>query len=189
MMLAAAVALPAAAQQEQKMTPEQQKAMGAWMKYATPGTSHALLEPFVGSWDVTVTWWEAPGTPPGSSKGTSENVWVLGGRFVQQTFAGELAGQAFSGIGYTGYDNLAGRFVGTWMDTMGTTIMVTSGTADASGKVMTFTGEMADAVSGKMVSMREVIRVVDRSRHVFEMYAPDSTGKEYKSMEIVYTRR
>ena len=187
--LCLAAATAALAQQEQQMSPEQQKAMEAWIKYATPGPSHKLLEPFVGSWNVKTTWWEAPGAPPTVTTGTSENVWVLGGRFVHQTVTAEMTGQPFSGIGYTGYDNFKQKFVGTWMDSMGTMVMISSGSADASGKVLTFTAEMDDVVSGKSMTMREVIRVVDKNKHTFEMYGPDKSGKEFKTMEIVYTRK
>jgi hypothetical protein len=187
--LVAIAASQARAQQEPKMSAEQQQAMEAWMKYAMPGPNHKLLEPFVGSWNATTTWWEAPGTPPSVSKGTSENVWVLGGRFVHQTVTAEMMGQPFSGIGYTGYDNFQKRFVGTWMDSMGTMVMISSGSADASGKVLTFTAEMDDVVSGKRMTLREVIRIVDNNKHVFEMWGPDKSGKEFRTMEIVYTRK
>ena len=183
------VAAVAGAQQDAKMTPEQQQVMEKWMKYATPGANHKLLEPFVGSWNVATTWWEAPGAPPSLWTGTSENVWVLGGRFVQQTVAAEMIGQPFEGIGYTGYDNFKGKFVGTWMDSMGTMVMISTGSADASGKVLTFTAEMDDVVTGKHLKVREIIRVIDNSKHIFEMYGPDKSGKEFKSMEIVYTRK
>jgi len=55
--------------------------------------------------------------------------------------------------------------------------------------VLTFTSTMDDVVSGKSMTVREVSRVVDANRHVFEMYGPDKTGKEFKTMEIVYTRK
>jgi len=188
-LLAALAAAPAVAQQEGQMSAEQQAAMEAWMKHATPGPAHALLEPFVGTWSVTTTWWEAPGAPPNASQGSSVNEWVLGGRFVQQRYTGEMMGQPFAGIGFTGYDNFQKRYVGTWMDTLGTSVMVSSGSADASGKVITFTAEMDDVVSGKRMKVREVTRIIDANKHVFEMYGPDKSGKEFKTMEIVYTRK
>ncbi len=182
-------ALPAAAQQDKPMSAEEKAAMEAWMKFATPGPNHKLLEPFVGTWSATTTWWEAPGAPPSISQGTSENTWVLGGRFVQQKVTAEMMGQPFEGIGYTGYDNYQKQFVGTWMDSMGTMVMVSSGRADASGKVLTFTAKIDDVVTGKNVTVREVTRVVDNNHHVFEMYGPDKSGKEFKTMEITYTRK
>jgi hypothetical protein len=180
---------PVAAQQDKPMSAEEKAAMEAWLKYAAPGPSHKLLEPLVGSWNATTTWWQAPGAPPQVSTATAETVAVLGGRFIREDVSGTMMGQPFQGIGYTGYDNFKKKFVGTWMDSMGTMIMVSSGTADATGKVLTFTAEIDDVMSGKTVTVREVARVIDNNKHVFEMYGPDPSGKEFKTMEIVYTRR
>jgi hypothetical protein len=41
---------------------------------------------------------------------------VLGGRFVEQRYAGNFMGQPFSGLGYTGYDNYRKKYIGSWMD-------------------------------------------------------------------------
>ncbi|MFI5143593.1 MAG: DUF1579 domain-containing protein [Thermoanaerobaculales bacterium] len=172
-----------------KMTPEQQAMMEAWMKAATPGENHKLLEPMVGTFNAKVTMWGMPGQPPDVSSGTSENSWVLGGRFVQQVFDGQEMGQPFHGIGYTGYDNYKKKYTGTWMDSMGTMTLLMTGTADADGKVFKFEGTMDDVVSGKASTIRTVTRVIDRNQHVFEMYGPDPSGKESKVLEIVYTRK
>lgn len=189
LVVVAAGVAPATAQQDHQMSAEEKAAMEAWAKYATPGPNHKLLEPTVGSWTVAVTFWPAPGAPAQTSTATSENAWVLGGRWVEQKVTGEMMGQPFQGIGYTGYDSYKGQFVGTWMDTMGTMVMVSTGQADASGKVLTFTSTMDDVVTRKAVTVREVTRVVDANHLVFEMYGPGPDGKEFKSMEMAYTRR
>ncbi len=172
-----------------EMTAEQKAAMEAWMKAATPGEGHKALEPMIGSWNVTMTMWETPGGPAQTSVGTAENAWMLGGRFVQQTIHSEINGMKFEGLGYTGYDNFKKRYVGSWMDTMGTMMMTMSGTADASGKVITTTSTIDDVTTGKRMVVREVTRIVDANQHVFQMFGPDKTGKEYKMMEAVYTRK
>jgi len=169
--------------------PSQEEMMKAWMAAATPGEAHKKLEPFAGSFTVKTKMWMDPSKPPEETAGTSENKWVLGGRFIEQRVEGTAMGQPFSGIGYTGYDNYKKHFVGTWMDSMGTMVMVSTGHADAGGKVFTFTGKMDDVVAGKTVSVREVTRVIDNDHNVFEMYGPDKTGKEFKTMEIAYTRK
>jgi hypothetical protein len=192
--VALAVAVGAAyagAQQqgEPKMSPEQQAAMEAWMKFATPGEGHKALEPMVGSWNVETTSWQRPGAPPQTSTGTAESTWVLGGRFVREEVHGEFAGMKFDGLGFTGYDNYKKKYVGTWMDTMGTMMMTMEGTADPTGKLFTMTSTIDDVMTGKPVKVRSVTRVVDENRHVMEMFGPDPTGKEFKSLEIVYTRK
>ena len=188
--LALGLSAPAGAQQgEKKLTPEQQAAMDAWMKVATPGEGHKALEPMIGSWNVKTTMWEKPGAAPESGGGTAENSWVLGGRFVRQDFDGEFGGMKFQGLGYTGYDNFKKKYVGTWMDTMGTMMMNTIGTVDPSGKVFTATSTMDDVITGKPMTVREVTRIVDSNKLVMEMFGPDRPGKDFKMMEIVYTRK
>jgi len=44
----------------------------------------------VGTWGAKITTWMSPGAPPQESTGTSENKWVLGGRFVQQSHEGNF---------------------------------------------------------------------------------------------------
>src|SRR5208337_4309968 len=53
-----------------EMTPAQKAAMDAWMKVATPGEGHKVLEPMIGSWNAAITMWEGPGAPPQQSVGT-----------------------------------------------------------------------------------------------------------------------
>ena len=172
-----------------KMTPEQQAAMEAWMKVATPGEGHKALEPMIGTWNVQSTMWEKPGNPPEKGAGVAEDSWVLGGRFVKEEFQGEFGGMKFQGLGYTGYDNYKKKYVGTWMDTMGTMMMTMIGTVDTSGKVFTATSTIDDIMTGKPMKVREVTRIVDANKHVMEMFGPDPSGKEFKMMELVYTRK
>src|SRR5512136_2799469 len=95
-LLAVTLPVPAGAQQgEKKLTPEQQAAMEAWMKVATPGEGHKALEPMIGSWNVDSTMWEKPGETPQKGGGVAEDSWVLGGRFVKGEFKGEFGGMKF----------------------------------------------------------------------------------------------
>ena len=179
-----------AAQATDKPAATDEKAMmEAWAKVATPAEGHKRLEAVVGTWDAKITMWMAPGAPPQASTGTSENKWVLGGRFVEQRYEGSFMGQPFSGLGHTGYDNYKKKYVGTWMDTMGTMIMVSQGSADATGKTLTMTSTIDDVMTGKPANIKSEIKIVDADHHVMEMWGPDPTGKQFKTMEIQYTRK
>ncbi|HEX9688759.1 MAG TPA: DUF1579 domain-containing protein [Thermoanaerobaculia bacterium] len=162
--------------------------MDAMAKYATPGEAHKKLEAFAGTWDTSVKWWMKPDAPATESKGTSENRMILGGRYLEQRFEGTMMDQPFTGIGYTGYDNYKKKYVGSWIDSMGTAMMNSLGTADASGK-LTFISEMDDFMTGKKCEIKQVVSVVDNDHHVFEMWGPDPAGKVFKMMEIHYTRK
>lgn len=181
--------ITAIAQEQPKMSPEEKAQMDAMMKAGTPGEAHKKLSTMVGSWDATVKMFPMqPGAPVQQSTGTSENTWVLGGRFVQQTFSGNFMGMPFSGIGYTGYNNIKKQYVGTWMDTMSTAVMVSTG-GPTGDKTYEFSSTMDDPMSGKSMPIKEKVTVVDENHHMLEMWGPMPDGKMMKMMEISYTRK
>lgn len=85
------------------------------------------------------------------------------------------------------YDNVKKKFVGTWMDSMGTGIMMTEGDYDPAAKTITSTGEF-EMMPGMKQKIREVVTFVDKDHMNFEWYE-DRGGKEMKTMEINYTRK
>ena len=167
---------------------EQKKAMEAMTRAAAIGAEHKKLDFMAGTWDAKVKFWPEMGAQPMESNGTSVNEWVLGGRWLQQKFEGSMMGAPFSGIGYTGYDNIRRMYVGTWMDSMSTQVMNSTGSGGA-GNTYSFTASMLDPVSGEPTTSDEKIRVIDKDNHVFEMWGPDMDGRVYKMMEIVYSRK
>ena len=169
--------------------PNEDEMMKAWMAAATPGDAHKKLEPFVGSFTVKTKMWMDPSKPPEETTGTSENKWVLGGRFVEQHVEGTAMGQPFAGIGYTGYDNYKKKYVGSWTDSMGTMMMTSTGTADVSGKKFTFWSTVDDVVMKKSVKVKSVATVVDDDHQTYEMWSPAPDGKMFKSLEVQYTRK
>ena len=167
----------------------QEEMMKAWMAVASPGEAHKKLEPVVGSFTVATKMWMDPSKPAEATSGTSENKWALGGRFVEQRVEGTAMGQPFSGVGYTGYDNYKKKYVGSWMDSMGTMIMNSTGTADASGKKLTFWSTIDDVMTKKTVKVKSMVTIVDNDHHTYEMWSPAPDGKMFKSLEVQYTRK
>jgi len=176
-------------QPKKEMSAEEKAAMEAMMKAMMPGDAHKLLDNMVGTWDAKVSMFMDPSQPPMVSSGTSENSWVLGNREVMQKFTGTFMGGPFSGVGYNGYDNVKKQYWGTWMDTMSTGVMVSTGNTPDNGKTWKFTSSMPDPMTGKDAPMEEKITVTDKDHHTFEMWTPGPDGKMFKMMEITYTRR
>ena len=168
---------------------DQKAAMELMEKLATPGEGHKKLDFMVGSWVAKNSTWMAPGQAPMVSEGTSEHKWVLGGRFLEQRYEGTFMNSPFSGIGYTGFDNYRKQYTSTWMDTSATSILVMSGTFDASGKILTTTGKTDDFTSGKTAAIREKMTMVSKDEILFELFGPGPDGKEFRMMEIRYTRK
>jgi len=168
---------------------EQQAMMEKMTKAATPGPQHEMLKKMAGEWNATVTLQMDPSQPPSVEQSTS-TVTVVMDRYCQEVVTGQMMGQPFSGMGLTGYDNVLGKYVSTWIDNMGTGIMTSQGTADASGKVITFIGTASDPVTGKPSKVRMVSTIVDDDHHTLDMYSvPPGGKKEMKTMNIEYSRK
>jgi hypothetical protein len=162
--------------------------MAATMKYATPGPEHKALHSLVGSWVVAGKFWIDPQKQPVASSGSAE-VRPLGDLWVVLDFKGEFMGTPYLGHGTKGFDLTKNRYVGTWIDTMQSYVMSSEGTADATGKVITYTVNDLDPTTGKMGTVREVTKIESDSRHTVATYKKGPDGKDLKIMELVYTRK
>jgi len=119
----------------------------------------------------------APDKPPMVSTGTCEQKMLLGGRYLQQDYAGDMMGAPFNGIGITGYDNPRQKYVSTWIDSMSTGILYFEGSAGPDGKTILQHCLFDDPVRGP-VKWRSVTKIVDDDTHLFEMYLTDKSDKE-----------
>jgi hypothetical protein len=165
-----------------------QAMMEAYTKLATPGEQHKQLASLAGSWTIKTKEWMEPNKPPVESTGSAEMKMLLEGRFLQQEVTGQMMGQPFSGIEITAYDNLLKRYVTAWMSTMGTGIFMMEGTASADGKTVTLKGQHAEPGGGYM-KHRAIWKMVDSNTQTFDMYGAHHGGKEWKMMEMTYTRK
>jgi hypothetical protein len=167
--------------------PSMEEMMAAWQRAATPGDEHRALDAFVGTWKATVTMYWTPEGEPDVSNGTMTNSWVLDGHHLEQRYEGFAGGAPFKGVGMWGFDVAAGEYYGTWLDTMSTSLMVSSGERSSDGKTFHMTSTNTDPVSGKRAKSEEVIVIESPNRHTMTSYKLDG-GERTKSMEIVYER-
>jgi hypothetical protein len=167
---------------------DMQAQMEAYEKLGTPGEPHKLLASLAGSWTTQSKEWMEPGKPPMESTGSAEMKTLLDGRFIQQELSGDMMGKPYSGIGISGYDNLRKKYVSTWMDSMGTGVFFMEGTASGDGRTITLKGQHDELGGGKMTH-RAIWKIVDSNTQTFEMYGAHKGGKEWKMMEITYTRK
>ena len=182
----AVLAVPALA--DAKDEPSHDEMMQAWEQAAKVGPEHARLAKSAGKWKATVKSWMDPAGEPMVSEGSEESEMIFDGRFLQSRFKGSMMGQPFEGRGTMGYDNVKKKYVGTWLDSMGTGIMSYEGDWDAQQNSIICHGTFMDAATGQEQKCRLVSRFVDDDHHVFEMWGPDMSGKDAKWMEISYTR-
>lgn len=162
--------------------------MKKWEDFMTPGKMHEMIAKWDGNWTTEATMWMSPDAQPMTSKGTCTNKMILGGRYQQSNHKSMMMGQPFEGMGIFGYDNAKKVFFSSWIDNMGTGVMYLEGTYIQSSGVFNFSGKCSDPMTGQDMNVREVYKVLDANNHLMTMYMPGPSGREFKTMEIRFTR-
>ncbi|MDB5252068.1 MAG: hypothetical protein JWP27_1237 [Flaviaesturariibacter sp.] len=160
-----------------------------WQVYMTPGTEHQQMAKWNGRWNAEVTMWESASAKPFSATMQAKNEMILGGRYQRSLNTGKMMGMDFEGISVTAYDNARKMFISNWIDNMGTGIMNMEGTWDEATKTINFTGKAVNPKTYREENVRETFTIMDDDHQLLQMYSRDADGKEYKSMQIHYTKQ
>ena len=147
-----------------------------------PGAEHQKLKELEGTWDAVIK------MGPDESKGTVSYKMDLGGLWLVSDFQGDFGGQKFTGKGLDGYDPIRKKYVGLWVDSMSTSPVVSEGTYDKDGKVLTMTGE-GPGPDGKPMKYKLTTEHKDKDTMLFTMFGPGPDGKEGPMFTISYKRR
>jgi hypothetical protein len=178
--------------------PSQDEMMKMMMEMSKLNENHKLLASMDGNWDYTIKMWMDGDTSkkPQEEKGTAVRKSIMDGRYFTMEVSGKMhmpgpdgkmKEMQFNGMGLEAYDNAKKKFVGSWVDNMGTGIMTSEGDYDPSTKTFTYMGE-ATMAPGMTEKIKEVVKMADKDHMTMEWYE-DRGGKETKTMEINYTRK
>jgi hypothetical protein len=171
--------------------------MKQMMEMGKLNENHKILSGLEGSWSYKVKFWMNgdPTSKPQESMGTAVRKSIMGGRFSVMDVTGKMKMPGmdgkmkdveFKGQGLDGYDNAKKKFVSTWVDNMGTGILMSQGDYDPTTKSINYTGEY-EMAPGMKQQVREVVKMTDKDHMTFEWYE-NRGGQEVKTMEINYTR-
>lgn len=156
---------------------------------AKPGPEHEVLKDDVGVWEAEVKTFMPGSDEPMVSKGQETNR-LLGGLWLVSDFRGEFGGQAFRGHGINGYDTQKKKYVGTWIDSMTSQMMIMEGTYDASKKTLTTAGEMYDPSTQQNCKVKNVATTNPDGTRTMAMFMESAAygDKPFKMMEITYKK-
>ncbi len=169
--------------------PDSATMMKNWQDYMTPGDMHKMMASWDGTWNEDITMWMEPGAPETKSTSIAENKMIMNGLYQESTHTGEMMGMPFTGRSTVGFDNHEKQFVSTWIDNMGSGMMVMKGPWDEASKSMNIKGKMVDPVSKGETAVRETFKVIDDNTQEMEMFITMPDGSEFKTMKIVFTRK
>jgi hypothetical protein len=152
------------------------------------GPEHDELAKFIGSWDVSFTYWAKESAPSVSSTGRSVFTAIFDGRFIREDYVGLFMGRPFAGVGTLGFDTAAGQYVSSWFDNVGTGIMHSTAIAGLEGDDLTFEGVGLCPDTQEEQSIRHVLRWESDESFTVNFFKGDGED-EVQTMELVYTRR
>jgi hypothetical protein len=171
-----------------------------WARRGLPGPGHVALEPLVGKWKVRMSihalLGRSPTEPPLVSNDLVANKqWVAGGRYVEDTTIGSVAGAAYWRRGWLGYSNIDARYEWVIIDATNSNMMSYvsqrgSGTHAPITMTGTFTdqGVTGESNAGRIVAMRTVVHVYDNDRHALEFYVRPPGEPEVLAARMDYVR-
>jgi len=143
-----------------------------------------VFEKDLGTWDAEIEVRPQPGTEVQRSRGVTVNR-LVGGRWLVGDYKNETTG--FEGHGVYGWDAAKQRYVGTWVDSMRSAMILTEGTWDAATRTMTFVGEMQHG--GQTLRWRDITQTVEPGHQLFRTLMADGQGGEWEMMKVDSRRR
>jgi hypothetical protein len=165
-----------------------QKGMQRWQECTSPGPMHKHLERFLGSWNIESHALGLGG--PAKETGTAEWRWLFEGRFIQQTWKGEVMGMPAGGQITIGYDNFKQKFVASDVNTLQTALLTSEGNFDASGNTLITWGFTDSPMTGECDRLAKYVwRFEGPDKFTFELHDPSAGDGQTLALDVVYTRR
>ena len=164
--------------------------MQVYMQSGTPGEMHKKMAEGAGEWTTTSTMM-MPGVPPTVCHGTASTRMTMDGRFAITEVSTPMEGMGtMNGMSIMGYDNVQKKFVGTWIDNMGSGMMQGVGTSTDGGKRIDWVYTYSCPITNCQRTMREVHTHPDKDTLIIESFANDPrTNKEMQCMKMEAKRK
>lgn len=172
-----------------ELPPDSATVSQAWTKHMTPSKTHEMMAKDNGIWIEEMTMWETRKSEPIKTVFRVENKMILGGRYQESTHKGDFMGMHFEGISTLAYNNTTQEYVSTWIDNMGTGIMIMKGHFNTKTKSINMEGKVVDPLTRKEKKVKEIYTFIDDNTQKMEMFDTGYDGKEFKSMEAILKRK
>jgi hypothetical protein len=154
-----------------------------------PGPQHQRLKSLVGHWSSVSRVTPTPGADVIEVPSSAEYRSILGGRFVMASSQIEFGGETGYGMTVYGYDRFKNRYTFYYIQDHDTQSLSGLGTPDATGQTIVFDVTMDVPLTGETGKHYRTLLTFDGpNQHTFEMWTAGPDGKEWRPLQIVYTR-
>ena len=160
------------------------------MMKVEPQRQHRWLAKLAGEWTYEGEAMMGPDQPPEKFRGT-ETVRTLGDVWTLFEGRGEMPGGAPATMLITlGFDPERGRFTGTWIGSMMTTLWHYDGALDPAERMLTLESEGPSmAGDGKRSKYRDVIEIRSDSERTLTSLVAGENGEWQRFMTATYRRK
>lgn len=152
-----------------------------------PGPEHARLTALAGTWDVEMTFWFRPGSPPVVSKGVSTIRSLLDGLFIEEKIEGALNGTPFTTLAWTGFNTSTHQYEATRISSTNTSRIAETGAWDEGAH--RFELKASYVMGADTWTQRTVIQPTSATTMVATSYLSLGNVPEWKAVEMRYTLR
>lgn len=162
--------------------------IAALLLRSAPAPELDLIRDLEGRFDFELRF-EGPALEPSAWNGTSDNHWVLGGRFLQCDGAGRKDELEIDSLRMIGFDARTGEFTSVSFDSLSPYAVPCRGGFDATSRTISMRGVAIDPTTQARDEFTEVLRVVDRDHYVREKWARGPAGQPVRVVSATFTRR
>ena len=134
--------------------------------FATPNENHEFLARLAGEWDTTSS---VMGLP--DETGFATFTMILGNRFVNGEVSGTFANVPYVGRVTIGYDNYKHKFVATFLNDLGTSLLYAEGMLNASQTTLSLWGSMDEWMTDEHdIPAMYRFTILDENHFTFELH-------------------
>jgi hypothetical protein len=98
------------------------------------------------------------------------------------------AGQIYEGMGFLGFDRLAGIYEHIWVHDDSTRMYYSRGRYEASSRTIILKGAWTDPYDGTYVLAHIELKIGGPDQHTIVRYISDEDTGKFKDLKIVFTR-
>ena len=134
--------------------------------FAAPNKNHAFLARLTGKWDTSTT---VMGLP--NENGFAAFTMILGNRFVNGDVSGTFANVPYVGRVTIGYDNYKHKFVASFLNDLGTSLLYAEGMLDAKKNALSLWGTMDEWMTDEHdIPAMYRFTIINENHFTFELH-------------------
>lgn len=160
-----------------------------WMEYMMPNEVHALLNEYVGEFDLEITMWMKEGGEPMVMNVISDHKMILDNRFLEMTQFGKMMGMDYQSLSTLGFNTINKTFSLTALTNMGTGTLYLNGAWNQEKRIANLNGQITNPMDGKTIAVRQQITFSNENQLLIENFDTYEGGKEKKSIQYKYVRK